>query len=273
MPGIEGTWIQIHQLDDLPDGRNTLNDLIALATEFRFGGLLLKAFDGDAFMGSEIDEPDTSEDALRSIAQIAEQKARCVAAGVGYGVWVNPLHPADFHLGLDFLDRQADRYAQAANAAKLIVFDSEDGRKFWGALRPVGHARRLMEGFRSKSPDSITVWQPDGRTRFDHLQNLRPEEWAPHMNVYAPQTYWTDFQRPFRNVLREQFETFRGMKEDGLFPDDAVWRPTMPGDSDSDDLLNALTLAAVEQDATGCIIFHLGSMAEENFGIVDQAAG
>jgi len=271
MPGIDGTWIQIHQLNSLPDDRDSLSELINLVKEFRFGGLLLKAFDGDAFMGSEIAHPDTRPDAIRSIAQIANQKARCDAAGVGYGVWVNPRHPDDFGLDLDFIDLQARLYAQAANAAGVIVFDSEDGAGFWGGNRPVGHARRLMEGFRIQSRDSTTVWQPDGRRTGQHLQRLRPEEWAFHMNVYAPQAYWTDFQRPFDDVLREQFETFEAIK--GLFAPGAVWRPTIPGASQPGDLLDGMTLAAEEQQASGCIIFQLSSMRDANFDIVRQAAG
>src|SRR4051794_21742715 len=175
---FEGTWLQVHQLDSLPGDRDSLSEIITLAKRYRAGGIMLKAFDGDAWMGSDIRFPDTAPDALRSIAQIAAQKAACDLAGIGYAVWVNPLHPFDFGRGLDFLDREADLYAAAGKAAGRIVFDSEDGAGFWGANRPVGHARRLMNRFRGQAPNVVTVWQPDGRRRFQHLDNLRPSEWA-----------------------------------------------------------------------------------------------
>jgi hypothetical protein len=269
---FEGAWLQVHQLNALPGDRDSLDEIIDLAKDCRAGGIMLKAFDGDAWMGSEIRFPDTAADALRSIDQIAEQKATCDRAGIGYAVWVNPLHPADFHLGVDFLDRQADLYAAAGNAAGRIVFDSEDGAGFWGANRPVGHARRLMERFRNQAPDVVTVWQPDGRQRFNHLDNLRPSEWAPHMNVYAPQVYFTAFQRPFADELEIQFATFEELKAHHGMPANAEWRPTFGADSPSNEILAAMTMAANDQNATGCIIFHLAGMRRSTFDVIRQAA-
>lgn len=272
MAQFEGTWLQIHQLDALPGDRNSLAEIIALAKRCRAGGIMLKAFDGDAWMGSEIRFPDTAADALRTIDQIKAQKAACAAAGIGYAVWVNPLHPFDFGLGVGFLDKQADLYAAAANAAGKIVFDSEDGAGFWGSNRPVGHANRLMTRFRSKAPTPVTIWQPDGRRRFQHLDNLRPGEWAPHMNVYAPQVYFTAFQRPFADELTAQFATFKELKAQHGLPANAEWRPTFGADSPSHEILAAMTMAANDQSATGCIIFHLGGMRPSTFDVIRQAA-
>jgi hypothetical protein len=269
---FEGTWLQVHQLDALRGDRDSLTEIIDLAKQSRAGGIMLKAFDGDAWMGSEIRNPDTAADALRSIDQIAAQKAACDRAEIGYAVWVNPLHPFDFGLGLDFLDHQADLYAEAGKAAGRIVFDSEDGAGFWGANRPAGHARRLMNRFRAQAPNVVTVWQPDGRRRFDHLDNLRPAEWAPHMNVYAPQVYFTAFQRTFADELSTQFDTFKELKSNNLLPANAEWRPTFGADSPSGEILGAMTMAANDQNATGCIIFHLGGMRPSTFDVIRQAA-
>jgi len=269
---FEGTWLQVHQLDALPQNRNSLTEIMNLAVSCRAGGIMLKAFDGDAWMGSEIRFPDSAADALRSFSQIEQQKAACDQAGLGYAVWVNPLHPDAFGLDESFLDRQADLYAAAGKAAGTIVFDSEDGAGFWGANRPVGDASRLMNRFRAKAPNVVTVWQPDGRRRFDHLDNLRPAEWAPHMNVYAPQVYFTTFQRPFADELEAQFDTFNELKAQHGMPANAEWRPTFGADSPSNELLSAMTMAANDQGATGCIIFHFGEMPPSMFDIVRQAA-
>ena len=273
MAFLEGTWLQVHQFNHLPTDRNSLAELITLARQFRAGGLLVKAFDGDAWMGSEISHPDTAPDGLRAFEQIADQRARCSSAGLGYGVWTNPLHPDDFpHLGSEFIDRQADLYAKAGNAAGLLVFDSEDGAGFWGGNRPVGDARRLMERFRAQAPNCVTVWQPDGRRQFGHLQRLRPEEWGPNMNVYSPQVYWTDFQRPCKTVVQEHFATFRDLKASGQLWEGAEWRPTFPGDAEPRDLLDSMALAAT-QGATSCIIFQLATLRPENFPAIREAAG
>ena len=265
---FEGTWLQIHQFDDLGGSRNSLDELIDLAKSFRFAGLLVKAFDGDVFMN----QFDSAPDAIGSIAEIGQQKQRCTDAEIGYGVWVNPLHPNDFPgLGKEFLDRQGDLYGEAGEACGLVVFDSEDGNHFWGARRPKGDASRLMEHFRAKAPNCVSVWQPDGRVQFDHLLNLRPEEWGPHMNVYAPQTYWTDFQRPFADVLNEQFHTCQVLVSDGQLPASAEWRPTFPAKSTSHDLIGAMNLAA-GQGASGCIMFDMRSMRESNLDIVKQTS-
>jgi hypothetical protein len=269
---LEGTWLQVHQVNALPGDRNTIAELIQLAKNCRAAGITLKAFDGDAWMGSEIRFPDTAADALRSMAQIESQRADCEAAGINYAIWVNPLHPSDFGLDLDFLDLQADLYAEAGNLAGRIIFDSEDGAGFWGGNRPAGHARRLMDRFRGKAPNVITVWQPDGRRRFEHLDRLRPDEWAPHMNVYAPQVYFTDFQRSFTDELTDQFETFKELKSDHGLPDSSEWRPTFGATSPANEVLDAMRMAS-EQGASGSIIFHLGAMRPALFETIKLAAG
>src|SRR4051794_41793124 len=124
---FEGTWLQVHQLDSLPGDRDSLSEIITLAKKYRAGGIMLKAFDGDAWMGSDIRFPDTAPDALRSIAQIAAQKAACDLAGIGYAVWVNPLHPFDFGRGLDFLDREAGLYPGAGQTGGPGCFRPKGG--------------------------------------------------------------------------------------------------------------------------------------------------
>src|SRR5689334_13553238 len=111
---FEGRWIQVWQYGQPAAAETGLADTVALCQNFGFQGILVKAFDGDAWMRSF----DDAADALGSVEQVVQQRDFCRARGLGYGVWVNPLF-GDQAL----LDRQAELYAAVGNATNLLAWD------------------------------------------------------------------------------------------------------------------------------------------------------
>jgi hypothetical protein len=240
MTFVSGIYIQAWQLGSPYSSENNFTDAVALCQSYGIAGILVKAFDGIVWHAAYAPEPD----ALHSVEQAQEQQAFARERGVGYGVWTNPLHGSRAELA-----RQADIYAELGAAVGLLAFDTEPYQSFWGANRPAGSAAFFMDRFRAGAPDCATIWQPDPRP--NRLAELRPEEWAPHMNVYAPQVYWTDFQRPADEVLAEAFD---GYQQLGI----AEWAPTLPGNAEPEDLTAAADLIRA-QGAAGGLVWRLGT--------------
>jgi hypothetical protein len=237
---FQGRWIQVWQYGQPAAAETGLADAAALCQTFGYQGLLVKAFDGDDWMRKF----DDAADALGSVAQVAEQRDFCRARGLGYGVWVNPLFGDQA-----FLDRQAELYAAVGNVTNLMAWDTEPFDKFWGANRPAGAAARLMGRFRDLAPGCVNVWQPDPRP--GRLAELRPGEWAPQMNVYAPQIYWTDF----RTTPASEVERAVAQQPDlGI----AELAPTLPGAASAAELGAAVDLLG-QHSAAACVVWRLGS--------------
>jgi hypothetical protein len=162
---------------------DSLDQAIALAQQYGYDGLLVKALDGTQWMSAF----DPSTDAIGSADQVAAQRDRCHAANIKYYAWTNPLHDVD-------LDVQAQRTAAAARMSDGLFLDVEpySGRPpFWGALRPTGLADSFMRRVRDLAPDAWFALQPDPRAA--RLREIRPEEWFPYVDAFAGQHYWTDF--------------------------------------------------------------------------------
>ncbi len=179
--------IQIHRFSGNGRDVDALADAIAVAKDFGFDTLLVKALDGVNWMA----DYDGGADAISSAAAVAAQRDRCHAAGLQYYVWTVPLHDVD-------LDVQAERTSQAVLAADGLFLDVEpyvrqpNSPPFWGPLRPVGLARSFMERIRARAPDAWLCLQPDPRPA--RLAEIRPEEWMPFVNAFSGQHYWTDFE-------------------------------------------------------------------------------
>jgi NlpC/P60 family len=253
-PLCVGKTLQLWQFE----GRS-LKQACDQALEYGFNGLMVKAFDGDRWMNAF----DPSADALGSVEEVAAQRAHCESRGLRYAIWTNPLYGDD-----DYLNRQAELYASAANAAGVIVWDTEPylgPPPFWGPNRPVGAAARLMSRFRALAPHAVCLWQPDPRPA--RLAELRPEEWAPFMQVYSPQVYWSDFKRPPLDVLKEAWDGYLRMQaESGLAPS-CEFAPTLPGNASPASIAEGFRWLHTTT-VTGVVVWRYGSMAEANLSAV-----
>jgi hypothetical protein len=251
-PVWPGKTLQLWQFE----GRS-LKQVCDQALQYGFNGVMVKAFDGDRWM-NVFDVGST--DALGSVEKVTAQRAHCESKGLRYAIWTNPLYGDN-----DYLSREAELYAAAANAAGVIVWDTEPYDQFWGPNRPRGAATRLMSRFRALAPQALCVWQPDPRPA--RLAELRPEEWAPFMQVYSPQVYWSDFQRPVIDVLQEAWDGYLRMQaQSGLAPT-CEFAPTLPGNASPTSLAESfrwLHTATV----MGVMVWRYGSMAQPNLAAV-----
>lgn len=123
-------------------------------------------------------------DAIRSVAQVAQQVDYCHSRGLEYYVWTNPL-------ATDPIEVQGDISGHLANISDGLFLDAEPYDQFWGRNRPVGLARAFCERIRSVAPDAFIILQPDPRpTQFP---GIRPEEWLDYVNAVSGQHYWPAF--------------------------------------------------------------------------------
>src|SRR5918992_159883 len=128
-PVWPGKTLQLWQFE-----RRSLKQVCDQALQYGFNGVMVKAFDGDRWM-NVFDVG--SADALGSVEKVAAQRAHCESRGLRYAIWTNPLYGDN-----DYLSREAELYAAAANAAGVIVWDTEPYDQFWGPNRPRGAATR-----------------------------------------------------------------------------------------------------------------------------------
>lgn len=244
---LNGPWLQTWQLTPPYAAEMNFAEVVSLAQSYGLAGIFVKAVDGVDWHASYAPEAD----ALASVEQAVQQQAFARARGVGYGVWVNPLWGS-----ADFLQEESALYATLGSAIGMMAFDTEPYEHFWGANRPEGDAAAFMQRFRDAAPNCVTVWQPDPRS--DRLAELWPREWAPHMNVYAPQCYWTDFGVDWRSSI-----TDAGVQADifGI----ADFAPTLPGAADAAELLSAVALLSTGKSgdgspyASGAVVWRTGT--------------
>lgn len=185
----QGFYIQQWQYGGGVAAEKDIHALIALAVEYNAAGIMEKCADGLSWMGRITNSSGQliTPKSPTNIADVLAHRDATVAAGLDYLPWVNPLHG-----NRAFLRVQATLYALIGQRVGRLAWDTEPYEHFWGANRPVGDAAFLMDEFRRHAPDCVNVWQPDPRDA--RLAELRPLEWAQHMNVYAPQAYFGDFQ-------------------------------------------------------------------------------
>ncbi|MBI4496323.1 MAG: hypothetical protein HY689_00255 [Chloroflexi bacterium] len=179
--------LQVWQWDSATQSEATIDDVVRLCLRFGATGMLVKALDGDAWMYAieHRDHPGQEGDALSSVDDARRQAEACHAAGLYYGVWVNPL-------GRD-VEAEARLAGELARAPEIdaLVLDVEPYQGHWGAWRPEGLAREYLERVRALAPDAYLVLQPDPRP--ERLAEIRPEEWAPSCNAVSGQHYWGAF--------------------------------------------------------------------------------
>lgn len=252
MTFLHGVYLQTWHLTQPYAAERTFPEVVSLCQSYGLAGIMVKAFDGTDWHATYAPE----HDALRSVEQAVEQRDFARSRGIGYLPWTNPLHGSRA-----FLTRQADLYAALGAAVGMLAFDSEPYPSFWGANRPAGDAAYFMDRFRAGAPDCATVWQPDPRPA--RLAELRPAEWAPHMNVYAPQVYWPAFGQPSGSVLAQAFDGFQSL---GI----AEWAPTLPGDADPAELAAALELIRV-QGSAGCLVWRVGTTGPSQLEVLRGA--
>lgn len=160
--------------------QNSLSDVINVAKERGFDGILVKAIDGLNWMN----EFDSGEDALGSLLDVAKQRDVVYNSGLRYHIWTNPL----------FSDhaKQGNLTGEIANLVDGLWLDVEPyGNSFWGAWRPEGAATEFMRRLRDVVPTAYVVLQPDPRP--NRLAEIRPEEWMADCNAIAGQHYFTTF--------------------------------------------------------------------------------
>lgn len=242
MTFLNGIWLQSWMLSPPYAAETSFAESVALCQSYGIAGILVKAFDGLSWHASYA----PGADSLRSVEQAQTQQAFARERGVGYAVWTNPLHGPRA-----FLAMQADLYAQLGAAIGMMAIDSEPYQSFWGANRPVGDAAFFMDRFRAGAPNCATIWQPDPRPA--RLAELRPAEWAQHMNVHAPQIYAADFNdgtsaSDWIDIALQQAEQF------GI----AECAPTL-GATDSAASLGAAAQRAIEQNMRGLLLWRLGT--------------
>lgn len=251
---FRGIWLQ-HWMYGQPYAAETnFNDLVALAKAFGFDGVCVKAMDGLTWMG---DVQSGYPDAIRTLAQIRQQREAAESAGVQYACWVNPLFgPSQFLLD------QADAYSNIGIVTGCLWWDTEPYAGFWGPNRDDSLTSIMLERFRAAAPDCLNVWQPDPRRpRLLELGNV----WGDHMNVLAGQTYWTDFGAAEAPTLDAAYQEFLVAKQDGRLYADAEWSATLPGNADPEDLTAAMGRIG-RQGAKSAIGWRVGTMGPAALG-------
>lgn len=229
-----------------------IDEAIATALAYKSAGIAEKVMDGLTWMGN------IAAGSPRGIAEVMAHRDKCQAAGLAYTPWTNPLHGSR-----SFLAQEARLYAEIGNACGFLVWDSEPYAQFWGANRPAGDAAFLMDSFRQLAPDCANVWQPDPRP--GRLAELRPEEWAPHMNVYAPQSYWTDFGTAVEGEIDRAASQAAQM---GI----GERAPTIPANGDPAAIPVALERMSIH-GMTTCIAWRLGTLSDAHMSWLRDLAG
>jgi hypothetical protein len=210
----------------------TLAAAIKTAKEFGFTGLLVKALDGPDWMSNF----QSSQDALGSVEEAADQRKKSAAAGLGYYIWTVPKP--------DQWQAQADITAELALATDGVFLDVEPYPEFWGPWRPVGLATQFMQRVRQAAPEAWIVLQPDPRKA--RLAEIRPDEWMAHCDAIAGQHYWSDFQVSSRDELTRAKELVEHYQKPAY--------PTLPGNAP----LGTFPLDMLTEFA-GFVVWRLGS--------------
>lgn len=248
----QGWILQQWQYGGTTAAEKSIDEAISTARDYAAAGIAEKVCDGLTWMGNvAIGSPS-------SLADVIAHRDKCLAAGLVYLPWTNPLHGSR-----NFLSQQARQYAAIGKECGFLVWDSEPYASFWGANRPVDDAAIMLEEFRSLAPNCANIWQPDPRP--GRLAELRPDEWAEHMNVYAPQSYWTDFGTAVEGEIDRaaaQAEQF------GI----AECAPTIPANGDPAAVPVALGRMATH-GMVSCLAWRLGTLTPEHMGWLRDLAG
>lgn len=169
-------FLQVWQLNT-----TSFDQVVQDAKAHGFDAILQKAIDGTSWMNKF----DQSPWAIDGPLMIEQLRIVAHSHGLQFYVWTNPLWSVDQLV-------QALMTAQAANAADGLFLDVEPySGSFWGAWRPVGDARKLMQRIRSQAEHATIILQPDPRTA--RLAEIRPTEWMDYCNAIAGQHYHVDF--------------------------------------------------------------------------------
>jgi hypothetical protein len=217
--------------------------VIATAHQYGWTGLLFKALDGGNWHASYASE----QDAIGSVDDAAAMADRAHAAGLKFYVWTNPLSTHG-------IQTQGSLTGELALATDGVFMDFEPYAHFWGAWRPVGLARTLMERIREVAPDAFIAAQPDPRPA--RLAELRFEEIAPYVDCIAGQHYVSDFYlTPSRARYEAELHYAASIGERWGVP---VW-PSLAGNSDTKGW--GLDTVPVEmlQEFGGLVVFRVGT--------------
>lgn len=220
---------------------------------YGYDGVLAKALDGTMWMS----QVDRNPDAINGPAAVARSVEAAHARGLRFGVWVNPL--------VQNMDQQASQAIDCLNAgADCIAFDTEPYAGFLGAWPPQGLCDRYAGMIESECPAGVPmIWQPDARPV--HLAEVRLEEWAPHMAVYAPQDYWSDFY--LEPTLQRAINTLATSRDIAAEYGLSYW-PTLPGNAAPDTFPSDL----IGEWAEGCVVWRLGSTPTDTLSLIGGIA-
>lgn len=247
----QGWYVQQWQYGGSTAAEQSIDDTIQLALEYRAAGILEKVMDGLTWMG------DIAPGSPAQMLDVIQHQKRCRDEGLIYIPWINPLWGDEA-----YLMQQARQYAAIGRDCGYLAWDTEPYEHFWGANRPAGDAARMLDEFRRLAPSCVNIWQPDPRP--GRLAELRPDEWAPYMNVIAGQHYWDDFgTSPDAEMVRAD-----GLSQSFGLP----CAPTISA-SGSPEEFRAAIIGMGNRGMTACIGWRLGTLGQSHLSVLRALAG
>lgn len=232
---------------DVPE--KNVTEMADLCERGGFSAISPKAMDGDAWEGKFDNDPNLGID---NAAELQAQVLAYHQRGIDVEPWV-------VYRGFD-AGAEATAHATVGRICRTLIVDFEWRYPGFADKGNWDDAVRYFRLLREGAPGVRIVFCPDAR-------QIRRGEYQvadvlPFVDVVSPQVYWTDFQRPWGEVLDE-----------GLFADyggKPVW-PMVPGNSDPGDLDAALTRLLNEAHAPGpatAYVFQRVGLREENLAVL-----
>ncbi len=158
------------------------------------------------------------------------------------------------------VQEEAQRIIDVCNVpgVRSMVLDVEPYQGFWTVGRePI---RPLMVEIRRKIGGRFHIGMAvDPRPQ--HYRSIFPDEWRPFVNSVHLQLYWETFQRPWREVLDEGFNTW---KDYGL-PVFAV----LPGSAPRDEIILGRQYVVSEHGADGISWWRFGIIGPVEFPAIN----
>jgi hypothetical protein len=152
-------------------------------------GILFKTHDGTNWM------PDVGGKKNGSPEQVGQMARYFERAGVPFHAWCNVL-------GEDPVKEARMAASVLAAGARSLTLDLEGGPGFWVGSKK--DAVTFNKELRRWQPDAWIMAAPDARPW--EIDTIPIDEFAPYMDGFAPQTYWSFFNGPAnRRLYKEHF--------------------------------------------------------------------
>jgi murein DD-endopeptidase MepM/ murein hydrolase activator NlpD len=159
------------------------------------------------------------------------------------------------------IDAETNILIQACTrpGVRSLILDVEPYEGFWEGGREA--IRPFMTRLRRSLPGSYHIGMSVDPRRH-HYESIFPQEWFPFVNSIHPQSYWATFRRTPDETLRETYETW------GSFGRPII--PILQGDSDSDDIAQAVILSSQRHRAKGYSFWRLGVITPDAWNVIKQ---